>query len=145
MPEVRLITGGLHRDARGEVHFANGFDFAGVDRFYTVHPARAGEVRGWVGHHRDAKWFVAVRGSFAVGVVAPADWAEPERTAVVRPFTLRDSAPAVLEVPPGHYFASRALSEGAILLVFSSGSFERAGEDDFRLPADHWALPEIVG
>lgn len=145
MPEVRFITGGLHRDSRGEVRFANDFDFTGVDRFYSVHPARAGEVRGWVGHRRDWKCFFVVAGAFDVGVVAPQNWESPEVTAVVSGFRLDAKSPSVLAVPPGHYFASRAVTEGAILLVFSSGRIETAGEDDFRLLPDHWALPEILG
>lgn len=141
MSEVRLIRGGLHRDARGVVRFANDFDFKGVDRFYSVHPARSGEVRGWVGHLRDWKWFFVVAGAFDVGVVAPKNWSAPDKGAPVTGFRLTAGAPAVLEVPPGHYFASKAVTEGAILLVFSSGQIETAGEDDFRLATDYWEMP----
>lgn len=67
---VRLITGGLSRDHRGVVQHVNAFRPSEADRFYVLHPARVGEVRGWMGHRRDAKWFFVVSGSFDIGVVA---------------------------------------------------------------------------
>lgn len=137
---VRLIPGGLHRDKRGEVRHVNGFSFERVDRFYTVQPAQPGEVRGWVGHRRDWKWFFAVKGNFVIGVVRPNDWANPSPTEPVLRWSLSADAAAVLEVPPGHFTAARADSEGAILIVFSSGGIEHAGEDDFRQSSDFWQL-----
>lgn len=71
MQQPKHISGGIHRDSRGEVRHVNAFNMERVERFYTVHPARSGEVRGWVGHMRDWKWFFVMQGSFDVGVVAP--------------------------------------------------------------------------
>lgn len=140
-PGPQLIAGGLHRDARGEVLHVNAFDFAGVERGYAVRPAETGVVRGWVGHRRETKWFFVLRGAFVVGVVAADAWPVPSRDLPVRTFELRDVAPAVLRIPVGHFAASVALEPGSILMVYSSGRIEQAGEDDFRLPPDHWPLP----
>lgn len=141
---VRRIAGGVHRDARGTVCFVNDFDFSRVDRFYTVKPSRVGELRGWVGHRRDWKWFYVARGTFDIGVVKVSDCAAPDRTAPVECFRLEAESPAVLEVPPGYFTASRSRSRGAILTVFSSGKIESARTDDFRQPADFWKLPRTT-
>ena len=50
--EPQLIAGGLAVDDRGAVGFVNEFDFAGVQRFYTVKNHRAGMVRAWHAHRR---------------------------------------------------------------------------------------------
>ena len=140
-PGPQLIAGGLHRDARGEVLHVNAFDFAGVDRGYAVRPAETGTVRGWVGHRRETKWFFVLRGALMVGVVEPDVWPVPARVLPVRTFELRDTVPAVLRIPGGYFTASVALEPGSIFMVYSTGRIEQAGEDDFRLPPDHWPWP----
>lgn len=139
-PTVRLIEGGVHRDARGTVRFLNRFDFSKVDRLYTIEPSAIGTLRGWVGHQRDWKWFSVLRGALKLGVVVPASWTAPTGRETVTEYRLADDTYQVLEVPPGHCTASLALTEGAILLVFSSGAIEAVATDDFRFPQDQWRL-----
>lgn len=137
----RVILGGIHRDARGVTQHANTFDFETVDRFYTIIPAVTGEVRGWVGHLRDWKWFFPVKGRFDLGIVQPTDWDSPAKGECVFSVGLDASKPQVIEVQPGGYTASRALDTDSILLVFSSGKIEQASTDNYRLPPDYWFLP----
>lgn len=139
-PSPRLLPGGVHRDDRGVVRHVNAFDFGRVDRFYAVEPSRAGEVRGWVGHRREWKYFFASLGRLVVGVVQPANWEAPARKEKVVSFLLDQDAPAILEVPPGCFTASLALTPQSQLLIFSSGRIEDAAQDDYRLPAAHWPL-----
>jgi hypothetical protein len=137
---VRIIPGGIHRDARGEVQHVNTFNFENVDRFYSITPINLGEVRGWVGHRRDWKWLFAVKGMFDVGIVQPATWETPSRNEKVQYFRLDAEAPCILEVPPGSYTASTTSNCDSTLLIFSSGKIETAVDDDFRLPPDYWAI-----
>lgn len=136
-----IIEGGLHSDSRGDVQHFNSFRFGGVDRFYTISPSAVREVRGWVGHRRDWKWFFAARGRFAVGAVKPDRWEEPSRELPVLGFDLRADRPQILEIPPGWATACMALEEKSMLMVFSSGRIETAKEDDFRFPRDQWIIP----
>ncbi|MEO9114055.1 MAG: hypothetical protein ABI387_15530 [Lacunisphaera sp.] len=138
---IRLIPGGMHRDARGALQHVNAFSFGRVDRFYSILPANPGEVRGWVGHRRDWKWFFATKGEFKLGAVRPRDWTHPAPDDAVDVFSLREESPCVLEVPPGHFTAACALELGSALLVFSSGGIEDSAGDDCRLPPDFWGLP----
>ncbi|PTX98375.1 hypothetical protein [Opitutus sp. ER46] len=142
MSGPRLIPGGLHRDARGEVRFVNDFGLEGVDRFYAVSPATVGEVRGWVGHLREAKWFFVTRGVIEVGVVRPKVWGQVSANDEIQRFRLDADHPAILEVPPGHYTGSVARTGGAILLVFSTGKMADAKTDDFRMPSVAWEISE---
>lgn len=133
-----VITGGLHSDARGSVSFVNDFDFKGVDRFYSIRCKNPNQPRGWVGHKRDTKWFTVLQGSFVIAVVAPDDWSTPSGRETVERFTLSADKPSVLCVPGGYATAQMALTPDAILTVFSSGTMQRAKEDDFRFPITQW-------
>jgi dTDP-4-dehydrorhamnose 3,5-epimerase len=97
-----IIDGGLHVDARGVVSFVNDFDFEGVDRFYTIRAHRPHELRGWVGHQRDQKWFFVVQGTALIAVVKPDCWDGPASNLPVERFVLSAAKPQVLHVPPGH-------------------------------------------
>lgn len=136
----RLILGGLHSDPRGEVRHVNNFHFTQVERFYSIHPANPGDVRGWVGHRHEWKWFCVLHGGIEIGVVQPDDWTAPARKLAIHRFMLRANKPAVLEVPAGFFTASVAEEHDSILLIFSSGRIDSARDDEFRLPADYWTF-----
>ena len=139
----RLVQGGLHVDMRGTVSFVNDFDFKGVDRFYTIRPHRAREPRGWTGHQRDHKWFTCVQGSFLVAVVKPDIWDSiPTSNLPIERYVLSAAKPSVLSVPPGHATGMMALSDDAILMVFSSGKIQDARNDDFRFALHVWPIAE---
>lgn len=138
MKGPKLIQGGVYRDARGEMRYVNGFGFEKVDRFYSVHPSVLGQVRGWVGHKRDWKWFCVLRGAMEIGVVLPDNWTTPSRELAEQCFGLSADNPAILEVPAGFFTASVAYAPDSTLLVFSTGQIDEAKTDDFRLPADYW-------
>ena len=137
---VKLIPGGLHVDERGVVAFVNDFNFKGVDRFYTIKAHKTGELRGWIGHRRDHKWFTALSGTVLVAVVEPDDWEKPSRVLPVQRYTLSALQPFIFHVPPGHATASIMLTENALLGVFSSGGIQNAEEDDWRFDAGLWSV-----
>lgn len=138
METPSLIRGGLAVDDRGEVAFVNGFDFAGVKRFYTVANHRAGFVRAWHGHKREVKHVAAVRGAILVACVAPDDWENPSPALPIHRFVLDERQPAVLRIPPGYANGFMTLTEGARALFFSSATVEESQADDFRFDARTW-------
>jgi dTDP-4-dehydrorhamnose 3,5-epimerase-like enzyme len=139
-PGPRIIDGGMHVDARGVVTHVNEFDFKGVDRFYTIRSHRPFEPRGWVGHRRDQKWFSAIQGTVLLAVVEPDRWESPARDLPVHRYVLSGVKPQVLQVPAGYATGSVALSEDAILMIFSSGTIEDAKTDDYRFAVDTWSI-----
>lgn len=137
-----IIDGGLHVDARGTVTFVNDFDFKGVDRFYTIRGHRSHEPRGWRGHRIEHKWFTVVQGTILLSVVKPDDWRLPASNLPVERFVMSGVKPEILSVSAGHATASMALSDGAILIVFSSGQIKDAKMDDYLFPLDTWQVQQ---
>ena len=134
----RLISGGLNVDDRGSVRHVNGFEFDGVKRFYVVENHRAGLVRAWHGHRREAKYVTVLTGAALVAAVAIEDWESPERDAPVERFVLSAANPAVLYVPPGYANGFMSLTPDARLVFFSTATLEESRADDVRFPARTW-------
>jgi dTDP-4-dehydrorhamnose 3,5-epimerase-like enzyme len=134
----RLIEGGLAVDDRGSVSFVNGFDFAGVRRFYAITNHRQGFVRAWHAHRREAKYVMVVAGAAIVAAVAIDDWEHPSKAAQVHRFVLSADRPAVLYIPPGHANGFMSLTGDAKLVFFSTATVEDSREDDVRFDARYW-------
>ena len=134
----RLIEGGLAVDDRGSVGFVNGFDFAGVKRFYEITNHRQGFVRAWHAHRREAKYVTVVAGAAIVAAVAVDDWEQPSKSAQVHRFVLAAERPAVLYIPPGHANGFMSLTADAKLIFFSTATVEESRGDDVRFDARYW-------
>ena len=134
----RLIDGGKAVDDRGSVAFANGFDFAGVRRFYLIENHRQGFVRAWHAHRREAKFVTVVSGAALVAAVAIDDWERPSKSAEVHRFVLSAERPAVLHIPAGHANGFMSLTPDAKLMFFSTATVEESREDDVRFDARYW-------
>jgi dTDP-4-dehydrorhamnose 3,5-epimerase len=134
----RLLEGGLAVDDRGSVSFVNGFDFAGVKRFYAITNHRQGFVRAWHAHRREAKYVTAVVGAAIVAAVAIDDWDNPSKSAQVHRFVLSSERPSVLYIPPGHANGFMSLTPNAKLAFFSTSTVEESRDDDVRFDARYW-------
>jgi len=140
MSEPVLYTGDVAVDDRGELMFVNEFDFAGVKRFYTVRNHRAGFVRAWHAHRREAKYVTVVTGAALVGAVAIDDWDAPSRDAPVKRFVLAAHRPRVLYVPPGYANGFMSLTADAHVVFFSTSTIEESLTDDVRYDPRHWDI-----
>ncbi len=140
MSEPVLYTGDVAVDDRGELTFVNEFDFAGVKRFYTVRNHRAGFVRAWHAHRREAKYMTVVTGAALVGAVAIDDWDAPSRDAPVKRFVLAAHRPRVLYVPAGYANGFMSLTADAHVVFFSTSTIEESLKDDVRYDPRHWDI-----
>ncbi|TMB53086.1 MAG: sugar epimerase [Deltaproteobacteria bacterium] len=140
MSEPVLYTGDVAVDDRGELTFVNEFDFAGVKRFYTVRNHRAGFVRAWHAHRREAKYMTVVTGAALVGAVAIDDWDAPSRDAPVKRFVLAAHRPRVLYVPAGYANGFMSLTADAHVVFFSTSTIEESLTDDVRYDPRHWDI-----
>ena len=140
MSEPVLYTGDVAVDDRGELTFVNEFDFAGVKRFYTVRNHRAGFVRAWHAHRREAKYMTVVTGAALVGAVASDDWDAPSRDAPVKRFVLAAHRPRVLYVPAGYANGFMSLTADAHVVFFSTSTIEESLTDDVRYDPRHWDI-----
>ena len=136
--EVRLIEGGLAVDDRGQVTFANGFDFAGVKRFYMVSNHKQGFVRAWHGHKKEAKYVLVVKGAAVIAAVAVNNWEKPSKEAEVKRFVLSEKKPTILYIPAGYANGFMSLTDDAQIMFFSTSTLDQSLGDDYRFDARYW-------
>ena len=139
-----VIDGAVAVDDRGSVSFVNGFDFVGVKRFYLVTNHRAGFVRAWHAHRREAKYVTVTRGSAIVGAVRIDNWDSPSRTAKIDRFVLSAQKPSVLFIPAGFANGFMSLTEDATLMFFSTKTLEESSGDDIRYDSRHWDIWDVI-
>ncbi|HXI23634.1 MAG TPA: dTDP-4-dehydrorhamnose 3,5-epimerase family protein [Pyrinomonadaceae bacterium] len=142
--EPRLIEGAMAVDDRGSVSFVNDFDFAGVKRSYLVTNHRAGFVRAWHGHRREAKYVTVVTGAAIVAAVKIDNWESPSRDLPIYRHVLSAQKPSVLYLPAGYANGFMSLTEDATLMFFSTSTVEESRGDDIRFDARYWNAWEVV-
>jgi len=138
MATPQLFEGGLAVDDRGEVGFVNDFNFADVKRFYSVTNHRAGFIRAWHAHKREAKYVAVVQGAALIGAVEIDDWDNPSKDSKVWRYALSDHKPSVLYIPAGYANGFMSLTAETKLIFFSTSSFEETHGDDIRYDAYYW-------
>jgi dTDP-4-dehydrorhamnose 3,5-epimerase len=139
-----LIEGGIGVDDRGDVAFANDFNFDGVKRFYLVSNHRSGFVRAWHAHRHEAKYVIVVQGSAIVACVLIDNWERPSKEAHVHRYVLSSNKPAVLYIPAGYANGFMSLTPDAKLMFFSTSNMEEARGDDIRYDAHYWDPWQVV-
>lgn len=132
---IRIITGGIAEDHRGQIRFVNDFDTTQVKRFYIIKNHDTELIRGWRGHRIEQRWFYVLSGAFSVDLVEIDDWTNPSPTLSIEKRILASENHQVLYVPAGYASAFQALESGSELLVFSDYGIEHSGADDYT-----WAL-----
>lgn len=138
MSEPNLIKGSLSIDDRGQVSFVNGFNFAGVKRFYSVANHRQGFIRAWHAHKNEAKYVTVVKGAAIVCAVKIDNWENPSKDLPVQRFILSEKSPSVLFIPNGYANGFMNLKEDTQLMFFSTKTVEESQGDDFRYDAHYW-------
>lgn len=144
MDELRLIEGGLSVDDRGSVAFVNPFAFDGVKRFYVVANHKAGFVRAWHAHKKEAKFVFVASGAAVVGAVKIDDWKTPSKDLPVKRFVLSGDKPSILHIPAGYANGFMTLTEDARVFFFSTTSLDESQGDDYRFDARHWDCWQVV-
>jgi dTDP-4-dehydrorhamnose 3,5-epimerase len=139
-----LIEGQIRLDDRGSVSFVNDFDFHGVKRCYLVCNYRAGFVRAWHAHRKEAKYVTVVQGAAVVAAVKIDNWEAPSVTAKVHRYVLSSANPGVLFIPAGHANGFMSLTEDAKLMFFSTSTLDEGRDDDIRYDARYWNPWDVV-
>ena len=139
-----MIEGGLAVDDRGTVAFANDFNLPNVKRIYFVSNHRAGFIRAWHGHVREAQYVTPVHGTSVVGTVKVDDWESPSKDLPVNRFVLSEYKPSIVYIPPGYASGFMSLTAGAKLLFFSTVTFEESQADHVRFDAHYWDAWQIA-
>jgi len=133
--EAKIINGGLSVDDRGSVTFVNDFDFTDIKRFYMVENHRAGFIRAWHGHEKEAKYVFVVSGSALIGAVKMNE-DSPKK------FILSSKSPKILYIPPGYANGFKTLEEGTKVIFYSTSTLKESINDDVRYSYDKWNIWE---
>ncbi len=139
-----LMRGGIAVDDRGSLSFVNDFAFHNVRRFYVVSNHRAGFVRAWHAHRREAKYVTVVQGSAVVCAVAIDDWDSPNRAAEIERHVLSAMQPSILFIPAGYANGFMSLTAHSKLVFFSTATVDESRSDDIRYDARYWNPWEVV-
>jgi dTDP-4-dehydrorhamnose 3,5-epimerase len=140
----QIIEGGLAVDDRGDLAFVNDFHFDDVKRFYIVSNHRAGFVRAWHAHKREAKYVIAVQGAAIVAAVAIDNWEHPSKNSQVHRYILSAQKPALLYIPPGYANGFMSLTPDAKLIFFSTATLEESRNDDVRYDSRYWDAWQVI-
>lgn len=138
MPEVELLAGERHADARGSVWSLNSFLFPGVRRMYVIEHPDTSIVRGWNGHQFERKWFYCMSGAFTLALVKLDDVHNPSPDLVPEIYHLAEGRSELVCVPAGYASAMRAETPNAVLAVFSDKTLEESVADSYRYDASKW-------
>jgi dTDP-4-dehydrorhamnose 3,5-epimerase-like enzyme len=137
-PQPVLFEGGLAVDDRGDLAFVNSFQFSDVKRFYMVGNHRAGFVRAWHAHRREAKYVMAVQGAAIVAAVFIDNWETPAKDAQIHRVILDARKPSVWFIPAGYANGFMSLTADARLMFFSTSTLDESKGDDIRYDARYW-------
>ncbi|KKO91167.1 hypothetical protein AAW12_11595 [Sphingobacterium sp. Ag1] len=135
---INFIQGGIAKDMRGQIRFANDFDMSSVKRFYIIKNTDLDLVRGWRAHRIEQRWFYALSGKFSVDVVKIDDWTHTSTELSVENIILDSSKNQVLHLSSGYGTAFQALEPESELLVFADYGIENAEIDDYTYPLDYF-------
>jgi dTDP-4-dehydrorhamnose 3,5-epimerase-like enzyme len=100
-----------------------------MKRAYLIKNHKAGVVRAFHGHKKEAKTLYCIKGAFKVVCISMenGNW---------KSFTITEKGNNVLKIPPLVYNGFVSLTDDSELLILSSSTFEESKNDDFRLPYD---------
>ncbi|MBX4211199.1 MAG: sugar epimerase [Candidatus Yanofskybacteria bacterium] len=133
-----LLEGGFAVDDRGQVSFANGFNFPGIKRFYVVENFSSDLIRAFHGHLKEDKYIFPISGSAIIAAVYLDNIKKPNKKNEVHRFLVSARKPALLKIPAKHANGIKVLEPGTKLIIFSTTTLEEAKGDDYRFPHDYW-------
>ena len=140
MKKAKIISGGIHIDQRGKLGHINDFDLSPVKRFYHITHPDTEIIRAWQGHQIESKWFVCIKGSFRVNLIAIESWENPSTYLPYQEYILSENESQVLHIPGGYANGFQALENDSTLLVFSDKTIAESTDDDFRFDANYWKV-----
>lgn len=138
MSEIKVISGEIFRDERGQISSLNEFHFEGVRRTYIIHHPDASVVRGWHAHQFERKWFYCIKGSFSVALVKVDNWENPSSDLKAEVFHLTAEESRIVCVPAGYANCLKAHEPGSIMQVFSDKVLPEALGDSWRYDKFMW-------
>ncbi|MFV8370413.1 WxcM-like domain-containing protein [Flavobacterium sp. LB2R40] len=133
----QIVKGNNYADDRGILQFNNDFHALGIKRLYAIQNRDTEFVRGWQGHQVEQRWFLVVRGSFKIILIAIDDWVRPSLNLKQHHFMLNSQNMDVLHVPSGYVSSIRALEPSSKLLLMSDYALGEI-DDEYRFDINYF-------
>ena len=134
----KIILGGNYSDERGQLEFFNEFDMSPIKRVYFTTHSDTDTVRAWQGHTTESRWFLCVKGSFTVKLVAIDNWENPSDNLKVYEYKLSSKKQEILCIPNGFVNGFIASEENSKLMVMSNYGFNEIENDEIRFDKNKW-------
>jgi dTDP-4-dehydrorhamnose 3,5-epimerase len=134
----KIISGGMHKDERGQLEFFNEFDMLPIKRVYFTTHFDTEVIRAWQGHTIESRWFRCIQGSFMVKLVEIDDWRNPSDNLKVYKYELSADKQEILYIPNGFANGFKALEVNAKLMIMSNYRFNEIGNDQIRFDQNKW-------
>lgn len=141
-----LIDAGIAIDDRGQLMFANDFDFKkyGIRRFYAVTNHKQSFIRAWHGHKNEAKFVLVSKGAALVSIIKIDNWEKPGKNLEIQKYVLSAEKPSILYIPAGYVNGFMTLTQDTQVFFFSTSTIEESKGDDIRFESRYWNPWEIV-
>lgn len=132
-----LISGSVHKDARGSLFYNNNFDASVIKRIYCIENATINFNRAWQGHKIEQRWFSVIAGAFQILLIKVDDWVKPSKNLQPNRFILNSKTLDFLHVPEGYVSSIQALEEGSKLLVLGDYLLGEI-KDEYKYPQNYF-------
>ena len=133
----KIIVGNSHTDSRGSLWYNNDYDTSAIKRMFVIENHSTDFVRAWQGHQTEKRWYLVIKGSFKIQLIAIDNWEIPSKNLERFSFTVTANQLDVLHIPQGYVSSIQSLEEGSKLLVMSD-YFLGEIQDEFRFDTDYF-------
>ena len=133
----KIIVGNSHTDSRGSLWYNNDYDTSAIKRMFVIENHSTDFVRAWQGHQIEKRWYLVIKGSFKIQLIAIDNWEIPSKNLERFSFTVTANQLDVLHISQGYVSSIQSLEEGSKLLVMSD-YFLGEIQDEFRFDTDYF-------
>ena len=133
----KIIVGNSHTDSRGSLWYNNDYDTSAIKRMFVIENHSTDFVRAWQGHQIEKRWYLVIKGSFKIQLIAIDNWEIPSKNLERFSFTFTADQLDVLHIPQGYVSSIQSLEEGSKLLVMSD-YFLGEIQDEFRFDTHYF-------
>jgi dTDP-4-dehydrorhamnose 3,5-epimerase len=137
-PTILKLSGGIHNDARGSIHFLNDLEDFHTKRIYIIENAQKEKSRGWHGHKLECKLFYPISGDFKLALVKIDCFESPSKDLIPIVYFMSSSNPFAISVSGGYANNLISTSHRAKMMVLSNFTLAESQNDDFRYPENYW-------
>ena len=134
----KIISGGNHKDERGQLEFFNSFDMTDIKRLYFTTHFNVNVIRAWQGHIIENRWFLCVKGSFIVKLCKIDNWTSPSEYLKVSEYQLNSKNKEILFIPSGFVNGFKALETDSKLMIMSNYCLNELENDQVRFDQNKW-------